>query len=67
MNVKSRNKFIEIKYSVSYGLITSECFISAKLEPLRFRNYLLNLSFSRPFELLKINSTESYENSIDFY
>ena len=29
-------------------------------EPLKFRTYLLNLSFSRPLQLMKINSTESY-------
>ena len=37
-----------------------KCIISAKIEPLKFRTYLLNLSFSRPFQLMKINSTESY-------
>ena len=40
--------------------IPSKCIISAKIEPLKFRSYLLNLSFSRPFQLMKINSTESY-------
>ena len=41
--------------------IPSNCIISAKIEPLKFRTYLLNLSFSRPFQLMKINSTESYD------
>ena len=40
--------------------IPSKCIISAKIEPLKFRTYLLNLSFSRPLQLMKINSTESY-------
>ena len=40
--------------------IPSKCIISAKFEPHKFRTYLLNLSFSRPFQLLKINSTELY-------
>ena len=34
---------------------------SAKIEPLKFRTYLLNLSFSRPLQLMKINFTESYD------
>ena len=34
---------------------------SAKIEPLKFRIYLLNLSFSRPLQLMKINFTESYD------
>ena len=38
--------------------IPSKCIISANIEPLKFRTYLLNLSFSRP--LMKIISTESY-------
>ena len=33
---------------------------SAKTEPLKFRTLLLKVSFSRPFQLMKINSTESY-------
>ena len=32
-----------------------------KIEPLKFRTYLLNLSFSRPLQLMKINYTESYD------
>ena len=40
--------------------IPSKCIISAKIEPLKFRTYLLNFSLSRPFQLMKINSTESY-------
>ena len=40
--------------------IPSKCIISAKIEPLKFCTYLLNLSFSRPLQLMKINSTESY-------
>ena len=40
--------------------IPSKCIISAKIEPLKFRTYLLKVSFSRPFQLMKINSTESY-------
>ena len=40
--------------------IPSKCIISAKIEPLKFRTYLLNLSFSRPLHLMKINSAESY-------
>ena len=34
--------------------------ISVKIEPLKFRTYLLNLSFSRPLQLMKISSAESY-------
>ena len=45
--------------------IPSKCIISAKIEPLKFRTYLLNLSFSRPFQLMKINSTESYVFFLD--
>ena len=41
--------------------IPSKGIISAKIEPLKFRTYLLNLSFSRPFQLMKINFTESYD------
>ena len=41
--------------------IPSKCIISAKTEPLKFRTYLLNLSFSTPLQLMKINSTESYD------
>ena len=41
--------------------IPSKCIISAKTEPLKFRTYLLNASFSRPLQLMKINSTESYD------
>ena len=37
-----------------------KCMISAKIEPLKFRTYLLKVSFSRPFQLMKINSTVSY-------
>ena len=40
--------------------IPSKCIISAKIEPLKFRTYLLKVSFSRPFQLMKINSFESY-------
>ena len=40
--------------------IPSKCIIFAKIEPLKFRTYLLKVSFSRPFQLMKINSTESY-------
>ena len=40
--------------------IPSKYIISAKIEPLKFRTHLLNLSFSRPLQLMKINSTESY-------
>ena len=46
-----------------YMLYISNSFkmhISAKIEPLKFRTYLMNLAFSRPFQLMKINSTESY-------
>ena len=32
-----------------------------KIEPLKFRTYLLNLSFSRPLQLMKISFTESYD------
>ena len=45
--------------------IPSKCIISAKIEPLKFRTYLLNVSFSRPFQLMKINSTESYVFFLD--
>ena len=41
--------------------IPSKCIISAKIEPFKFRTYLLNLSFSRPLQLMKINFTESYD------
>ena len=41
--------------------IPSNYIISAKIEPLKFRTYLLNLSFSRPLQLMKINSTKSYD------
>ena len=41
--------------------IHSKCIISAKIEPLKFRTYLMYLSFSRPLQLMKINSTESYD------
>ena len=34
--------------------------ISAKIEPLKFLTLLLKVTFSRPFQLTKINSTESY-------
>ena len=37
--------------------IPSKCIIPAKIEPLKFRTCLLNLSFSRPLQLMKINST----------
>ena len=40
--------------------IPSKCINSAKIEPLKFRPLLLKVSFSRPFQLMKINSTESY-------
>ena len=40
--------------------IPSKCIISAKIEPLKFRTYLLKVSFSRSFQLMIINSTESY-------
>ena len=62
-----------------YMLYISNSFkyiISAKTEPLKFRSYLLKLSFSKPFQLMKINSTESYvffswdlscKNSTEFY
>ena len=33
----------------------------SKIEPLKFCTYLLNLSFSRPLQLMKVNFTESYE------
>ena len=40
--------------------IPSKCINSAKIEPLKFRTLLLKVSFSRPFQLTKINSSESY-------
>ena len=40
--------------------IPSKCINSAKIEPLKFRPLLLKVSFSRPFQLMKINCTESY-------
>ena len=40
--------------------IPSKRIISAKIEPLKFRSYLLKVSFSRPFQLMKINYTELY-------
>ena len=39
--------------------IPSKCINSAKIEPLKFRPLLLKVSFSRPFQLMKINCTES--------
>ena len=41
--------------------IPSKCIISAKIEPLKFRTCLLNLSFSRQLQLMKINFTEWYD------
>ena len=41
--------------------IPTKCIISAKFEPLIFCTHLLNLSFSRPLQLMKINSAESYD------
>ena len=38
-----------------------KCIISAKIEPFKFRTNLLNLSFSRRLQLMKINSIESYD------
>ena len=32
-----------------------------EIEPLKFRTYLLNLSFSRPLQFMKISFTESYD------
>ena len=46
-------------YMLTYQ-IPSKRIISAKIEPLKFRTLLLKVSFSRPFQLMKINSTESY-------
>ena len=43
---------------------SSKCIISAKIEPLKFRTLLLKVSFSKSFQLLKINSTESYVFSL---
>ena len=40
--------------------IPSKCIISAKIEPIKFRSHLLNLSFSRPLQLIQINSTDLY-------
>ena len=40
--------------------ILSKCINSAKIEHLKFRPLLLKVSFSRPFQLMKINCTESY-------
>ena len=40
--------------------IPSQCINSAKIKPLKFRTLLLKVSFSRPFQLMKINCTESY-------
>ena len=40
--------------------IPSKCINSVKIDPLKFRPLLLNVSFSRPFQLMKINCTESY-------
>ena len=37
-----------------------KCINSAKIEPLKFRPLLLKVSFSRPFQLMKNNCTESY-------
>ena len=48
------------KYMCYTYQIPSKCIISSKIEPLEFRTHLLNLSFSRPLQLMKINSTESY-------
>ena len=40
-----------------YMLYISNAF---KMQPLKFHTLLLKISFSRPFQLLKINSTELY-------
>ena len=40
--------------------IPSKCINSAKTEPLKFHTLLLKVTFSRPFQLMKINCTESY-------
>ena len=53
-----RRKAPDITQILNLYVIPSKCIISAKLEPL---TYLLNLSFSRPLQLMKINSTESYD------
>ena len=37
----------------------------AKIGPLKFRSYLLKVSFSRPFQHMKINSSESYVFFLD--
>ena len=51
---------VYVKYICYTYQIPSKCIISAKTEPLKFLTYLLKVSFSRPFQLMKINSTESY-------
>ena len=68
MSIKLRFSVTCILYRYNSGTkcicytyqIPSKCIISAKIEPLTFRTYLLNISFSRPLQLMKINSTESY-------
>ena len=47
-------------YVIHIFQIPSKCINSAKIEPLKFRTLLLKVSFSRPFQLMKINSAESY-------
>ena len=50
-----------VRSSICYTYqIPSKCINSAKIEPLKFRTLLLKVSFSRPFQLMKINCTESY-------
>ena len=51
------SKCIHVYYTYQ---ILSKCINSAKIEPLKFRTLLLKVSFARPFQLMKINPTESY-------
>ena len=65
MSIKLRFSVTCILYrrklpDITQTQIPSKCIISAKIEPLKFRPLLLKVSFSRPFHLMKINSTESY-------
>ena len=42
----------------------SKCIISAKIEPLKFRTYLLKVSFFRPFQLMKSKKTSNDQELI---
>ena len=58
-----RRKLPDITRVVNVYLYISNSFKMhhfCEIEPLKFRTLLLKVSFSRPFQLMTINSTESY-------